>query len=145
MSTSSRGPSPLKQILSDHFTVSTLQRSMAIKQFCEDKGICISDRKSVHIFLELDSFEKKSDLIDVILQDKVSQCTCMYASKLHLYLLFQKTGLLYTGPVARHLVKDYYQHRGGPDQIKWRVFVLCKYEENMLLQPGTSILYQVCS
>ena len=72
MLTSSRGPSPLKQILSDRFTVSTLQRSMAIKQFCEDRGICISDRKIVHIFLELDSFEKKSNLIDVILQDRVS-------------------------------------------------------------------------
>ena len=130
-------------------TTIIIRSPKTIKQFCEANGIHnISDRKRVHIFLELDSFEKKSNLIDVILQDRVSQCTCMYACNLHqlfiiISLLFQKTGLLYTGPVARHLVKDYYNHREGPDRIKWSVFVLCKFEENIVLQPGTKILHQV--
>ena len=85
MPTSSSAPSSLKQILSDHFTVTTLHSPLTIKQFCEKNGMHISDRKSVHIFVELDRF-KRSNLIDMILQDKVSP---ILVHTVYLYMCIQ--------------------------------------------------------
>lgn len=41
------------------------------------------------------------------------------------------------------MVRGYFSGGESPDLDKWRVFVLCKFEENMMLQSDTSILHQV--
>ena len=107
-----------------------------------------------NIFLELGTFEKTSDVIDVILQDKVRQlciiamhawCQCHAKAFLCNYSIFQKAKgqLYYTGPTARKMVKDHYKRGGteGFDRDKWRVFVLCKiYDKGIVLKSGTNIL-----
>ena len=57
-------------IISAHFKMITLPSTVTIKEFCQDNKIPHDNS----IFLEHGTFEKKTeaDLIDVILQDKVS-------------------------------------------------------------------------
>ena len=54
---------------------------------------------------------------------------------------FQNTKELYSGPFARDTACDVKQ-RSDPGQ--WRVFVLRKFNENMVLTPGMQVLHQVC-
>ena len=63
----SRPDPPLKPIVPFNIRIATVSTKMTIKDFCERNEI----RTKYGVFLELDKFEKKSDLIDVILQDKV--------------------------------------------------------------------------
>lgn len=123
--------------------VSPLKGPTTIKKFCDDNKISVKNR----VFVELDSYEKKSNLVDVILQDKVSYSAFFSYSSLLIFFiiwLYQKTKLLYTGPTARQWVMNFYDHREGPDPDKWRVFVLCKFDESRVLNLGTKVLHQVC-
>ena len=59
---------PLKPIVPFNIRSATVSTTMTIKDFCERNEI----PTKYGVFLELGKFEKKSDLIDVILQDKVN-------------------------------------------------------------------------
>ena len=81
--TSSQQALPLKPVISDHFQRTTVDSKISIKNLCESKKIQVKNS----VFVELSSLKKSSsflghlfdsftnggDIIDVILQDKVSK------------------------------------------------------------------------
>ena len=56
------------------------------------------------------------------------------------YVTFQSTELLplYSGPSAREIVKRKLDH-----EDRWRVFVMCKFDERVELKASTEVLHQV--
>lgn len=78
-------PRALKQIISQHFTDTTLENPVKIKEFCDKYKILPNNS----VFVELGTFDKSNlTLIDVILQDKVRQVLCHDVSPVKSFFIY---------------------------------------------------------
>jgi hypothetical protein len=60
-----------------------------------------------------------------------------------LLLFVQATGKLYSGLHARDLIKKHFSGAQVLHDVKWKVFVLCKFKSSVRLTNATQVLCQV--
>ena len=147
---------PLKPIISNFFTTTTLSQDMTLKGFHKQKRLP-GDKKILNMFVELNGLHDvgELDVIDVILKDKVSMrfimiidAHCHFTFTMHINYDIQETGLLHTGPSARLKVAGHKDlSKGELDKDKWKVFVLCDFKDKQchMLGSNTEVLHQVIS
>ena len=57
--------------------------------------------------------------------------------------ILQKTGELFAGPLARHMVYEHFEGTQSIDLMTWQVFLLGIFKETLILKKNMSILHQV--